>query len=168
MFITAVAQSITKKSPQQAARIQQATRTITTDSFAFYPVRKTRYDQIVPTSMFQANTQAAIKKAPQQVARIHSPAGQSAPAESHSFAFHPVQKNRVRTVTPKTNRVCYGFYPANVEKTQSFKSSASIKDVKAMRAALKQKKQTKKVVKQNWDLVMQEMRAVKKTINVLP
>jgi hypothetical protein len=167
MFNTA-AQSITKNAPQQAARIQQAARSITTDSFAFYPVRKTRYDQIVPTSMFQANTQAASKKAPQQVARIQSAAGQAGPAKSHSFAFYPVQKNRVRAVTPKINRDCYGFYPANVETTQNLRSSASIKNVKAVRAALMQKKQTKKIVKQNWDSVMQEMRAVKKTTTALP
>jgi hypothetical protein len=158
-------QSITKKAPQQAARIQQAVRSITTDFFAFYPVRKTLYDQIVPTSMFRANTQAASKKAPQQVARIQSAAG---PVEGHSFAFYPVQKNRVRTVTPKINRDCYGFYPANVETTQNLQLSAPIKNVKAVRAALIQKKQTKTSMKKSQESVMQEMRAVKKTTTALP
>ncbi|CAJ1942070.1 unnamed protein product [Cylindrotheca closterium] len=167
-MLNIAAQSITKKAPQQAARIQQATRTITTDSFAFYPVRKTRYDQIVPTSMFQANTQAASKKAPQQVARIHSPTG---PAENHSFAFYPVEKNRVRKVTPKINRDCYGFYPANVETTkaaQTLQTSAPMKNVKAVRAALKQKKQTRTSTKTSRHSVLHEIRAVKKTTTALP
>jgi hypothetical protein len=38
----ATAQSIIKKAPQQAARIKNAIRTVTTDSFAFYPVQSNR------------------------------------------------------------------------------------------------------------------------------
>eukprot|EP00980_Cylindrotheca_fusiformis_P010290 scaffold2294_cov106-Cylindrotheca_fusiformis.AAC.6 len=47
MFSTA-AQSIVKKAPQQAARIQSAARPITTDSFAFYPVQKNRVRMVTP------------------------------------------------------------------------------------------------------------------------
>jgi hypothetical protein len=38
----ATAQSIIKKSPQQATRIHTATRTVATGSFAFYPVQRNR------------------------------------------------------------------------------------------------------------------------------
>ena len=147
MFNTA-AQSITKKAPQQAARIQRA---ITSDAFAFHPVRKTRYDQVIPTAMFQRSTQ-------QQVARINTSAAQ---AESHSFGFYPVQRNRVRTVTPKSQRECYGYYPANVVEKQSLQT-ATISDAKAVRAALREQKQSTKYVKTNWDSVLKEMKSVKK------
>jgi hypothetical protein len=115
------------------------------------------------STMIQATAQSIIKRAPQQAARIQNAARS---ITTDSFAFYPVQKNRVRMVTPKTNRECFGYYPSNVavQKTQCFQS-ALIKDLKAVRAALMQlqKKQASKKSLKTWESVMQTMQAVKKT-----
>jgi hypothetical protein len=120
---------------------------------------------IKTSTMFQATAQSIIKKAPQQAARIQNAARS---ITTDSFAFYPVQKNRVRMVTPKTNRECFGYYPSNVavQKTQSLQS-AHIKDVKAVRAALMEMKQASKQSLKTWESVMQTMQAVKTTTTAL-
>ena len=50
-MIQATAQNLIKKAPQQAARIQAAARSLSTDSFAFYPVQRNRIRSVAQSPM---------------------------------------------------------------------------------------------------------------------
>ena len=50
-MIQATAQTLIKKAPQQAARIQAAARSLSTDSFAFYPVQRNRIRSVAQSPM---------------------------------------------------------------------------------------------------------------------
>lgn len=147
----ATAQSIVKKAPQQAARIQNAARTVSTDSFAFYPVQRNR-----------------IRTAKQNTSLSFSfyPAEHTATAnmEASAEAFYPVQRNRIQTAKQNSS-LSYSFYPANKAKVAA--PTASINDAKAVRATLMKKKK-KMASTKNWESVMQTLKAVKKTTTALP
>ena len=98
-------------------------------------------------NMFQATAQKIAQKLPQQTARIQRTFA------TDSFAFYPVQSNRIRTTVaqnPKT-RECFSFYPANVAERQL--AAPTIMDVKAVRATLLKNKKTKASLK-NLDSVL--------------
>ena len=109
--------------------------------------------------MFQTTAQKLSQKLPQQAARIQRTFA------TDSFAFYPVQGNRIRTAVTQNpkNRECFSFYPANVAERQV--AAPTIMDAKAVRATLLKNKKTKASLK-NWDSVL-AVKTTKKTSKAL-